>query len=102
MTDICRPKQWSTIATQCFTDDGYPVYGANGQIGYYTEYNHDGTTIMIACRGATCGSVNVAIGKVYINGNAMCLDDVSSSVDLKYLEYELRIRDFSDVITGSA
>ena len=102
LTDISRPKQWPTIATQYFTDDGYPVYGANGQIGYYTEYNHEMPTITIACRGASCGAINVTREKSYINGNAMCLDNVDDSVDLRFLEYALRTRDFSDVITGSA
>ena len=77
-------------------------HGANGKIGYYSEYNHEQPTIMIACRGATCGSINVSEPKSYINGNAMCLDDVDESIDLTYLEYALRARDFSDVITGSA
>ncbi len=102
LTQISRPRQWKTIATQFFTDSGFPVYGANGQIGYYSEYNHEKPTIMIACRGATCGSINVSSEKAYINGNAMCLDDVDEGIDLKYLEYALRTRDFSDVITGSA
>lgn len=102
LTDICRPRQWKTIATQYFTESGYPVYGANGQIGYYSEYNHEKPTIMIACRGATCGSINVSVEKAYINGNAMCLDEVDDEINLKYLEYALRTRDFTDVITGSA
>ena len=102
LTEISRPRQWTTIATQHFTKDGYPVYGANGKIGYYSEYNHEQPTIMIACRGATCGSINVSEPKSYINGNAMCLDDVDESINLTYLEYALRTRDFSDVITGSA
>ena len=80
----------------------YPVYGANGLIGYYTEYNHEHPTIMIACRGATCGSINVSSGKAYINGNAMCLDNVSERVNLRFLEYALRYYDFTNVITGSA
>ena len=102
LTEISRPKQWPTVATQHFTATGYPVYGANGQIGFYSEYNHEKPTILIACRGATCGSINVSVEKAYINGNAMCLDEVVKSVNLKYLEYALRTRDFSDVITGSA
>ena len=102
LTDICSPKQWATVATKDFTEAGYPVYGANGLIGYYTEYNHEHPTIMIACRGATCGSINVSSGKAYINGNAMCLDNVSERVNLRFLEYALRYYDFTNVITGSA
>ena len=39
LVDICNPKQWKTIPTSELLDEGYPVYGANGIIGYYSEYN---------------------------------------------------------------
>lgn len=81
---------------------GYPVYGANGIIGYYSEYNHALETLLITCRGATCGTLNICKPFSYVNGNAMALDDLSSEVDLHYLYYYLSARGLSDVITGSA
>ena len=98
---ICRPKQWKTIGTKEFTETGYPVYGANGIIGYYKNYNHENETILIGCRG-TCGVVHVCKKKSYINGNAMCLDNLSNNVDLKFLETYLKYYDFSSIITGSS
>ena len=101
--DICRPKQWKTIAASNLLESGYPVYGANGKIGFYSEFTHESPTLMITCRGATCGNVHISEPKSYINGNAMALDDMdSSAVDLKYLYYFFLKRGFDDVISGSA
>ena len=100
LTSICSPKQWRTIPTKDLLDEGYPVYGANGVIGYCKEYNHTSDTIIIGCRGS-CGNVNIARGKSYINGNAMCLDDLSSDVDILYLYYFLQNYDFRSVISGT-
>lgn len=101
--DICRPKQWKTIAASNLLESGYPVYGANGKIGFYSEFTHELPTLMITCRGATCGNVHISEPKSYINGNAMALDDIDSTdVDLKYLYYFFLKRGFDDVISGSA
>ena len=83
-------------------ESGYPVYGANGIIGYYTEYNHTEKTLLVTCRGATCGSLTICEPYSYVNGNAMALDALSSEVDISYLYYYLQHRGFADVVTGSA
>lgn len=101
LTEICSPKQWKTIGTKDFTSEGYPVYGANGLIGKYKEFNHDNPTVMIGCRG-TCGVIHVSEGKSYINGNAMCLDDPIPEINYKYLSAALKCYDFSKIITGTS
>lgn len=103
LVDICTPKQWKTIATKDLCKQGYPVYGANGQIGYYTEYTHEYPTLMITCRGATCGTLNISEPYSYINGNAMALDELNDDiVSIKYLYYYLNKRGLKDIISGSA
>jgi type I restriction enzyme, S subunit len=102
LIDICNPKQWKTISTSDLLDEGYPVYGANGKIGFYSEYTHEFPTVLITCRGATCGVINICEPKSYVNGNAMALDELDSSVDLMYLFYVLSFRGFDDAISGSA
>ncbi len=102
LCDICFPKQWKTISSDSLQDSGYPVYGANGIIGFYSEYNHEKKTLLITCRGATCGSLNICEPYSYVNGNAMALDNLSEEIDIQYLFYYLQYRGFSDVITGSA
>ena len=102
LTEICNPKQWKTIPKGKLLTIGYPVYGANGIIGYYNEFNHEKETILITCRGASCGSINLSSPKSYITGNAMCLDDLSSIVNVEYLYYYLKNYNFNKVISGSA
>ena len=102
LTDICRPKQWKTISTAQLKESGYPVYGANGKIGFYNEYTHEFPTLLITCRGATCGTVNISEPKSYVNGNAMALDNLSKDYDLKFLYHYFGQRGFNDVISGSA
>jgi len=102
LTDICKPKQWKTIPTNDLLKNGFPVYGANGVIGYYKEYNHKDSVVTITCRGATCGTVNITEPKSYINGNAMCLDNLRQDIMQKYLYYCLSNYDFTNVISGSA
>ena len=102
LVEICNPKQWKTIPTEDLLDEGYPVYGANGVIGYYGEYNHEKPVVAITCRGATCGSINITAPQSYITGNAMCLDDVRDDIEIEYLYYCLKHYDFNGVISGSA
>ena len=102
LTNICTPKQWKTIPTSQLLSSGYPVYGANGIIGYYNTYNHEQSVITITCRGASCGTINITKPQSYITGNAMCLDNVREDINLNYLYYNLLFYDFNKVISGSA
>ena len=102
LNEICNLKQWKIIPTSDLQEDGYPVYGANGIIGYYSEYNHENETVAITCRGATCGSINITEPKSYVTGNAMCIDELRGDISVKYLYYCLKNYDFNKVISGSA
>jgi type I restriction enzyme S subunit len=101
--ELCSPKQWKTVSTKDLIPSGYVLYGANGIIGYYSEYTHENPTVMITCRGATCGNIHISKPFAYINGNAMALDNLKEEAcHLPYFAYFLRSRGFEDVITGSA
>ena len=100
LTELCHPKQWKTIASKDLLSQGYPVYGANGLIGYWCDYNHNSDVLTIGCRG-TCGALNIIGGKSYINGNAMCLDELSHDIYIRYLYYYLRWYDLRKIITGT-
>ena len=104
LTKLCKPKQWKTIAKSELKQSGYPVYGANGVIGWTDTYNHIDRTILITCRGATCGQVHICCPKSYVTGNAMCLEDLSPAISLDYLARYLMHYDFAanGVIGGSA
>ena len=100
--DICRPKQWRTLSKAEMSHQGFPVYGANGQIGFSETYTHEKPVILVGCRGS-CGTVHVTEPKSYANGNAMALDALNERrVFLKFLEKFLRYRGFSDTISGTS
>jgi len=103
LLEICSPKQWKTLSISQLATEGYPVYGANGVVGFYDEYTHEHPTLMITCRGATCGTINLSLEKSYIGGNAMALDGIDTRrVHLAYLRHCLEHRGFDDAITGAA
>lgn len=100
--DISKPKQWPTLSKKNLISEGFPVFGANGIIGFSAEKTHDSDTILIACRG-TCGQVNIGRGAFYANGNAMALDSLDDErVDLEFLARFLAFRGLRDVTTGSS
>lgn len=103
LLSICKPKQYKTISKNKLVEDGkYLVYGANGVIGKSNKYTHENPTLMVTCRGATCGSLNISKPFSYINGNAMAFDSIDKNFDLMYLYYYLSSRGFNDAISGTA
>lgn len=104
LTNICNVYQPKTISTKELLAEGsYPVYGANGQIGYYDKYNHEFSEVLITCRGATCGNINKSVPKSWINGNAMVASPISNAIlDKNYLFYYLKNTSFDDYISGTA
>lgn len=100
LTDICRPKQWKTISGDEISSEGkYPVYGANGKMGFFHEYNHIDETLLIGCRG-TCGTLHITEKFSYTNGNAMALDNLDKKANIKFLYYFFSKRGFNDVVSG--
>ena len=101
--EVCNLYQPKTISGEMLITDGeYLVYGANGVIGRYNQYNHEESEVLLTCRGATCGSVNVSKPYSWINGNAMVVHPQDKSLKKPYLTYHLKAIDWSKVITGAA
>lgn len=102
--DACEMYQPKTISSKEMVLDGnYPVFGANGIIGRYDKYNHEDPQLLITCRGATCGSVNVSEPYSWITGNAMVVRPKGDSINLNFLEYLFRGGiDIAKAITGAA
>jgi type I restriction enzyme, S subunit len=104
LAESCEMYQPKTISGKDMVPDGaYPVFGANGIIGRYDKYNHEEPQLLITCRGATCGSVNVSEPFSWITGNAMVVRAKKSDIDMRFLEYLFRGGlDISKAITGAA
>ena len=90
LSEVANVYQPKTISQSMLTDTGYPVYGANGIIGFYGEFNHENEQIAVTCRGSTCGVVNWTQAKSWITGNAMVINtDNTPSVSKRFLFYVL-------------
>jgi len=102
--EISTIYQPQTITQAELSDNGaYPVFGANGIIGYYHQFNHEKAQIIITCRGSTCGTVNMSAPNSWITGNSMVVnvDGYESIVDKQYLFYYLKTITFKSMISGS-
>ena len=101
--EVCNLYQPRTISGEMLVEDGkYLVYGANGIIGRYNEYNHENSEVLLTCRGATCGTINVSEPYSWINGNAMVVQPKNDNIGKIYLQYLLQAVDWGKVITGAA
>jgi type I restriction enzyme S subunit len=102
--EVCEIYQPKTISQKEMVADGqYAVFGANGVIGRYDKYNHEDPQLLITCRGATCGSVNISEPFSWVTGNAMVVRPKDSSLDMRFTEYFFRgAIDLGGVITGAA
>ena len=103
LNEVARIYQPQTISSTELTEDGFFVYGANGIIGKYGNYNHKTEQICITCRGNTCGMVNYTKPMSWITGNAMVInaDDYQDKVYKRYLYHFLSAYNFNSIISGS-
>ena len=101
--DVCELYQPKTITSKELIEDGeFDVYGANGIIGKYSNFNHEHEQLVIGCRGSV-GSVHITRPKSWITGNAMVVNPKIEGLSLRFLEYFFRGPvDLSKAITGTA
>ncbi len=99
---FCEMYQPATLGTNELSTSGkYRVYGANGIIGYYDEYNHSDSEIAMACRGNSCGVLNRTMPYSWITGNAMVIKLRDKTISNEYLRQALLYVNISGAITGS-
>jgi len=89
LTEVCRVYQPETISKKSLPSNGiYPVYGANGKIGYNDKFNHEEPQLLLGCRGSV-GSIHISEAFSWINGNAMVVQPFEYLVTRDYLKYAL-------------
>lgn len=101
--EVCEVYQPKTLSKEDLVENGnYPVYGANGIIGRHHTYNHEQPEVLLTCRGATCGTINISKPFSWINGNAMVIHRKSDELSFDFLKYVMLSLDYSMIITGAA
>lgn len=85
------------------TDKGFPVFGANGVIGYYSEYKYKDEQVLISCRGAASGTINMSPKECFVTNNSLIVEiGERVSLNKKYLYFMLNGANRSKIVTGSA
>ena len=79
----------------------YPVYGANGIVGYLDDYNTEDEAVYIIKDGSGVGTVSYVTGKCSATGTLNTLQ-AKDGYSLQYLYYLLKVFNFEPYKTGMA
>lgn len=90
------------LSTKDLTDVGFPVFGANGQIGYYTQFMYDEPQALMSCRGAYSGTMNISLPKAYVTSNSLIINSPVLKLNPKFICYMFKSQDIRNLISGTA
>ena len=98
----CLQCASSTLQEGDVTEVGlYPVYGANGIVGYLDTYNTTSEAIYIIKDGSGVGTVSYVNGKCSATGTLNILQ-TNDGFSLRYLYFMLKVFGFEPYKTGMA
>lgn len=100
LKDICNIVYGKGLPKTKLTNTGYRVFGANGVIGYYSEFMYKNPQILIGCRG-TVGQVTVSTPFSFITNNSLIIEYENSLINRYYLEHYLRTLNLKEISSGS-
>ena len=98
----CLECNSSTLQESDVCEHGtYPVYGANGIVGYLNNYNTEGEAVYIIKDGSGVGIVSYVTGKCSATGTLNTLQ-AKEGYSLQYFYYLLKVFNFQPYKTGMA
>lgn len=98
----CLECKSSTLQESEVCEQGtYPVYGANGIVGYLDNYSTEGEAVYIIKDGSGVGTVSYVTGKCSATGTLNTLQ-AKEGYSLQYLYYMLKVFNFEPYKTGMA
>ena len=98
----CLECKSSTLQEGDVCEQGtYPVYGANGIVGYLNNYNTEGEAVYIIKDGSGVGAVSYVTGKCSATGTLNILQAKEGYL-LQYLYYLLKVFNFDTYKAGMA
>ena len=98
----CLECKSSTLQESEVCEQGtYPVYGANGIVGYLDNYNTESEAVYIIKDGSGVGTVSYVKGQCSATGTLNTLQ-AKDGYSLQYLYYLLKVFNFEPYKTGMA
>ena len=91
---ICRMQSGNNLTSLEISseNDGgkiFPVYGGNGQRGYYSDFTNEGNYCLVGRQGALAGNVHFVSGKFWATDHAIVVYEHTHAYS-KYLCYLLK------------
>jgi len=101
--DVCRIVYGKGLPIKELKKTGYPVFGANGIIGHNDKYLYEQEEVLISCRGASSGKINLSPPKCYVTNNSLILE-INNDKQLykKFLFHILQTVNKTKLVTGTA
>lgn len=90
------------LSTSDLKPSGFPVYGANGVIGFFDKYLYQEPKLIISCRGAASGVTHITQPNSFVTSNSIVLDVPNDLLKISFLDYFLTLSNKQDIITGTA
>jgi type I restriction enzyme, S subunit len=91
------------LPTKNLIEDGYPVFGGNGVIGFHSKYIYEEVMTLIACRGAASGKVGRSLPKSFVTNNSLVINHRGAELtSQRFIEFTLESGDPENYVTGSA
>mgnify|MGYP002625640515 CR=1 FL=1 len=104
--DVLSCKYGKGLSTECVSESGrYPVYGAKGVIGYYSQKTVNEYVTLITSRGSGSGVVDRTHHKeAFITNNSFTVvaQEAYSYMTLPFVYCLCKNTDFVSICTGSA
>ncbi|WP_068468941.1 restriction endonuclease subunit S [Candidatus Protochlamydia phocaeensis] len=101
--DVSNIVYGKNLPTSELIENGFPVFGGNGLIGYHTTFLYDEQQVIIACRGAASGKIHRTDPKSFVTNNSLICEVLKNrDINRYYLEYMLKYLDMTRYATGSA
>ena len=79
----------------------YRVYGGNGLRGYYSDFTHDGSFVLIGRQGALCGNIHYAKNKFWATDHAVVVTPISN-YELVWFGELLRVMNLNQYSVAAA
>ena len=106
LDEIFSLKYGKNLSTSMILEKGdYPVYGANGIIGYYNEFNCDKYSVLVTSRGNGSGDVSrTHHPQSFITNNSFVVEPLEhyKYIKLPFINGLFNIIDFKSYCSGSA
>ena len=101
LEETCTIRYGKGLGKKDLTQDGFPVFGGNGIIGFYTHFLYELPQILVSCRGAASGKIIESLPKSYVTSNSLVLELKDRSY-YNYIKLLLLNNPLYDYATGSA